>query len=201
MPDPILVTEPGLSDPVGQSQEIFRIILAVLAEPGRVQAVHIPLGANLPIDRAALAVLLTLADGDTPIWTGGDPESALAAYLRFHTGAPIVTDPRAARFAVITDPHHYVPLSRFDPGIEDFPDRSATVLISVKSLREGGSLVLRGPGIPERRHLEIHGLPPGFHGDWLGNQAGFPCGVDVIFTCGTDLAGLPRSITLESPCT
>jgi alpha-D-ribose 1-methylphosphonate 5-triphosphate synthase subunit PhnH len=200
MPNPILVTQPGLSDPVRHSQEIFRTVLTALSEPGRVLELTASPDAHLTIDPAALAILLTLADGDTPIWLGADRQSPLAAYLRFHTGAPIIDDPAAAQFAVVTDPRHALPLSRFNPGVEDFPDRSATVIIGVAALREGGSLVFRGPGIPDRRHLTIEGLPQHFHADWAENHAQFPCGVDLLFTCGTALVGLPRSIMLESSC-
>jgi alpha-D-ribose 1-methylphosphonate 5-triphosphate synthase subunit PhnH len=68
MPEPMLVTAPGLSDPVGDSQEIFRSVLTALSEPGRIMQLAAPRDASLQIDQAALAVLLALADGDTPIW-------------------------------------------------------------------------------------------------------------------------------------
>ncbi|HVM86305.1 MAG TPA: phosphonate C-P lyase system protein PhnH [Candidatus Binatia bacterium] len=201
MPDAIAVSHPGLTDPVGQSQEIFRTVLTALAEPGRVldlaSAPDVPLG----IDAAALAILLTLADGDTPVWIGGTTDGALAAYLRFHTGAPIVSQARAAQFAVVVDPSRYLPLSDFDPGVEDFPDRAATVIIGATALAESGDVALRGPGIPDRRRVTIGGLPARFAADWAENHAEFPCGVDVLFTCGRRILGLPRSIILEAPCT
>jgi len=201
MPDTTAVSHPGLADPVGQSQEIFRTVLAALAEPGRILDLASAPEAPLGIDVAALAVLLTLADGDTPVWIGGMTDNALAAYLRFHTGAPIVSEARAAQFAVIAEAAQYRPLSGFDPGVEDFPDRAATVIIGAKALAEGGDIALRGPGIPDRRQVTIAGLPARFAADWAENRAEFPCGVDVLFTCGRRILGLPRSIILEAPCT
>jgi alpha-D-ribose 1-methylphosphonate 5-triphosphate synthase subunit PhnH len=201
MPEPMLVTAPGLSDPVGDSQEIFRSVLAALSEPGRIMQLAAPHDAGLQIDQAALAVLLTLADGDTPIWIDAGPESALAAYLRFHTGAPIVTEPKDAQFALVADPRRRLPLSRFNPGTEDFPDRSTTVIMAVAALQEGGSVVLSGPGIPRHRHLTIDGLPPRFQAEWAENRAESPCGIDLLLTCGTALVGLPRSIMVEASCT
>jgi alpha-D-ribose 1-methylphosphonate 5-triphosphate synthase subunit PhnH len=148
---------------------------------------------------AALAVLLTLADGDTPIWLDA-PAPGLAAYLRFHTGAPIVGDPAAAQFALITAARNYRSLAAFNPGIEDYPERSATVILEVDGIAESGPVGLRGPGIPDRRDLSILGLPQDFGTHWAENLARFPCGVDLILTCGASLVGLPRGITLELPC-
>lgn len=195
----ISVTQPGLADPVHQSQEIFRTVLTALSEPGRIMQLSFQPVAGLAPGAAALAVLLSLTDGDTPLWLG-TTANALAAYLRFHTGAPVVVDPREAHFALIADQADYRPLAQFEPGTEDYPDRSATLIIEVEALDEGGPISLRGPGIPDHRHLSIRGLPPAFVAQWAANHAQFPCGVDVILTCGPRLIGLPRSTILESSC-
>jgi len=94
------VTQPGFGDPVQQSQVIFRDVLTALAEPGLVKTVDFAPVPGLRAGPAAIALLLTLADGDTPLFLGAD-QAALAAYLRFHTGAPIVTDPGQAQFALL----------------------------------------------------------------------------------------------------
>jgi alpha-D-ribose 1-methylphosphonate 5-triphosphate synthase subunit PhnH len=193
------VSQPGLADPVHQSQEIFRTILTALSEPGRIMQVSFQPVADLTTGAAALAVLLCLADGDTPLWLGATANT-LAAYLRFHTGAPVVADPRDAHFALIANQADFRPLAQFDPGTEDYPDRSTTLIIEVEALDEGGPIGLRGPGIPDHRHLTMHGLPPAFAAQWAANHAQFPCGVDVILTCGTRLIGLPRSTILEASC-
>ncbi|HEX7200702.1 MAG TPA: phosphonate C-P lyase system protein PhnH, partial [Dongiaceae bacterium] len=85
-------------------------------------------------------------------------------------------------------------------GEEEYPDRSATLVIEVTSLEEGGPLILSGPGIADRRQLSLGGLAPSFLADWAANHALFPRGVDIFFTCGTRLCGLPRSIRLEGRC-
>ncbi|HVJ43984.1 MAG TPA: phosphonate C-P lyase system protein PhnH [Dongiaceae bacterium] len=198
--DMTAVSQPGLGDPVHQSQEIFRAVLTALSEPGRIMQVAggPPASATtaLGVSEAALAVLLSLADGDTPLWLG-QQSPRLAAYLRFHTGAPIVADPAAAQFALIAaEPDHRL-FDRFDTGSEDYPDRSATLIIEVAALAESGPIVLRGPGIPQHRHITIAGLPAAFPRQWTANRALFPCGVDVILTCGTGLMGLPRTVSFE----
>ena len=195
-----VVTQPGLADPVHQSQEIFRTVLAALSEPGRVfqLAAAAPAGVlgpvgGLGIGPAALAVLLALTDGDTPVWLGGEAE-ALANYLRFHTGSPIVADPGAAQFALLKGGDRR--LDCFNPGTEDFPDHSATLIVEVVALAEGGPITLSGPGIPDLRPVTVQGLPADFAGQWAANHAQFPCGVDVIVTCGASLMGLPRTVSL-----
>jgi alpha-D-ribose 1-methylphosphonate 5-triphosphate synthase subunit PhnH len=79
--------------------------------------------------------------------------------------------------------------------------RSATLIIEASRLASGGPIGFSGPGIPTRRFLAIDGLPEGFVADWTLNHARFPCGVDVLVTCGDRLVGLPRSTALELSCT
>lgn len=200
------VTQAGLADPVQDAQAIFRTILAALSEPGRVFDVTATVPTSgLGIGPAALAVVLSLTDGDTPLWIGdsdvgdrgvGDRCEALAAHLRFHTGAPIVADRGAAQFALLKGGDWR--LDQFNPGTEDFPDHSATLIIEVDALAEGGPLTLSGPGIPDHRHVTVAGLPADFSAQWHANHAQFPCGVDVILACGARLMGLPRTVSLNS---
>ena len=192
------VTQPGLGDPVQQSQVIFRNVLAALAEPGLVRSVDFAAVPGLRAGPAAIALLLTLADGDTSLYLGAD-QAALAAYLRFHTGAPIVSEPDAAQFALLADCQQ-LSLTDFKAGSEDFPDQSATLIIEVEQLAERGPVVLRGPGIPGHRRVDIRGLPADFVQQWAANHSAFPCGVDVILTCGNQLMGLPRTTHLEASC-
>jgi alpha-D-ribose 1-methylphosphonate 5-triphosphate synthase subunit PhnH len=199
MTEAIDVRAAGFADAVGDAQLTFRAVLAALSEPGRVMTLPVALETGLPVGPAALGLLLALADGDTPLWLDG-AASAAAAYLRFHTGAPIVRQAGAARFALVADARHCPPLDAFELGSEEYPDRSATLIIEVAHLAEGGAVVLSGPGIPERRGLTIDGLPRGFRAGWAANHALFPRGIDVLLTCGDRLAGLPRSIALEDAC-
>lgn len=187
------IEAPGFADPVFDAQSVFRTALTALSEPGRVLA----LPSSLGID-AAPALLLALADHDTPIWLD-ETASKFAAYLRFHTGAEIVNDLKSGRFAVIGSASVCPSLGHFEPGTADYPDRSATLIIEVETLAEGGDWSLSGPGISGARTLSVGGLPPDFLDQWSDNHASYPQGVDVFFTCGSRLAGLPRS-TRVTPC-
>lgn len=155
------------------------------------------LGAG--VGPAALGLMLALADGDTPIWLDRKA-AAVATFLGFHTGAPLAEAPMAARFALIADPAAGPGLPSFDPGSVDYPDRSATLIIEASRLASGGQMGFSGPGIPTKRYLTIEGLPRDFCAGWAGNRAQFPCGVDVLITCGNRIVGLPRSTALEVSC-
>ena len=104
------------------------------------------------------------------------------------------------RFALIADPAAGPKLTAFDGGSVDYPDRSATVIMEASRFLSGGEIGFSGPGIPTRRYLTIEGLPAGFIADWASNHAQFPCGVDILLTCGDLLLGLPRSTALEVSC-
>jgi len=187
------IEAPGFADPVFDSQSVFRTALTALSEPGRV----LKLPSALGID-AAPALLLALADHDTPIWLD-ETASKFATYLRFHTGAGIVGDAKAARFAMIGFGAVCPPLAWFEPGTPDYPDRSTTLIVEVETLAEGGDWKLFGPGILGSRTLSVGGLPRDFLGQWADNHAAYPQGVDLFFTSGSQLAGLPRS-TRVMPC-
>lgn len=191
-----VVTLPGFADPVGSAQSTFRLVLTALSEPCRILSLDGDLPAAPGLGPAATAIGLSLLDGDTPLWCDG-AAAAAAAYLRFHTGVPIVGSPRLAAFALIGAAATVPRLDAFDGGTDEYPDRSATLVIEVPALDEGQGPVFRGPGIPDRRSLAVAGLPEGFIAARRAASAGFPRGVDILFTCGARLAGLPRSTRIE----
>lgn len=191
---------PGFADPVGAAQATFRAVLTALSEPGRLLELALApdpaFEPPAPLGLAAAAIALSLLDGDTPLWC--DPTSRRAApSLRFHTGAPLVEVPERARFALIAEASQLPSLAAFDAGSDEYPDRSATLIVEVASLSDAPTWLLRGPGIPDRRKLSVGGLPAGFAAEWRANHARFPRGVDVILTAGNRLAGLPRSTVIE----
>lgn len=189
----------GFADPVFEAQGAFRAILSALSEPGTIHDLSDDLDPPEGLARAAAIVLLTLADYETPVCL----PPALAAgdagrWLTFHTGAPLVEAPGAAAFAVIDarDARH-VPLSAFNPGQDQFPDRSTTVLIQCASLVEGPAVTLAGPGIAASR-IFAPALPAGFWNEAIANGALYPLGVDMMFVSGGAIAGLPRSTRIET---
>jgi alpha-D-ribose 1-methylphosphonate 5-triphosphate synthase subunit PhnH len=189
------MVEAGFASPVEAAQRVFRTLLTALSEPGRVLALPPCCAPPEGLDPAAVAAVLALADGDTPLWL--DPSARAAApYFRFHTGASIVGAEETALFLLAAAPHRPA-LARLQAGTPEYPDRSATLILSVEALVEGEGWQLSGPGIAGTRRLLVRGLDERFAGEWQANHAAFPLGVDVVFAARDRLAALPRSTRLE----
>ena len=189
----------GLRDPVFDAQAIFRALMNAFAEPGTVADLGSRVAGPEPLEPAAAAILAALADGDTPVWMAA-PEGADAAaarWLRFQTGAPVTADPAIARFVVLPEGDDPGGWDRFARGTPDYPDRSATLLLPVRSLSGGPTLVLSGPGIETERRIAPTGLPEGFQPTMERNRAGFPLGFDLVLVCGTAALALPRTTRIR----
>ncbi|HTR84850.1 MAG TPA: phosphonate C-P lyase system protein PhnH [Reyranella sp.] len=188
---------PGLADPAHDSQRLFRAVLDAFSHPGRIVALPRRPEAAKPLSAAATAFVLTLVDRDTPLWLAPACDTdSVRDFVRFHTGAPIVASEADALFAVLT-PERAPLLDGFAIGSDPYPDRSATLVIEVPALTGGPQKKLRGPGIEDRAAFAVAGLGETFWSEWQTNHALFPCGVDIVFTAGTELLALPRSIVVE----
>ncbi|HMM62993.1 MAG TPA: phosphonate C-P lyase system protein PhnH [Mesorhizobium sp.] len=187
--------EGGFSDPVLDAQAAFRAIMDAMARPATVHSVPALVRPPAPLGRAAGAVACALIDADTPFWL--DDALGLAeaprVWLGFHTGAGQAASLPQAAFALIGDPARMPRLERFAQGSQDYPDRSATLILQLDGLTGGPALTFEGPGIDGSATLAPRGLPADFAGQWAENRARFPRGVDLILTAGDAIACLPRS--------
>jgi alpha-D-ribose 1-methylphosphonate 5-triphosphate synthase subunit PhnH len=186
----------GFADPVRDAQRTFRAVLDAMSRPGRVRRAGEGLAPPAPLFPAAGAVLLTLADADTPLWLDAGPDAE--AWVRFHRGAPIVADPAAAGFVLSTGRCDAPPppLEALDAGTDEAPQRGATLILQVAGLAEHEGWRLTGPGIAHEHRLRVDGAPDGFLAAWQANRARFPRGVDVILCAGERLAALPRTVAI-----
>ncbi len=189
----------GFDNSMLQSQAMYRKLLSAMAQPGRIVSCEFDLDAPAPLWPTTAAAALTLLDFDTPLWL--DPraaaQKALGDYLRFHCGCPLVEASGNAAFALITDPAEMPALQVFAEGSDEYPDRSATLLIQVERLDDSRGVILRGPGIESKQSFQAKGLPAGFWHQVQDNHAGFPKGVDMIFCAQDRIAALPRSTQVE----
>lgn len=183
---------PGFADPVRDSTHAFRAVMDAMANPGTVRRLAFDLPGFGGVEPAALAALLTLADGDTPVWLSSRIDAGLASYLRFHCGCPVVGEAKRAAFALLDRAEIAARTFGFEVGSDEHPDRSATVLIQAAGLDGGAPVTLRGPGIQDTRRIAPM-LPAGFWGGWRRNAALYPRGIDALLVCGQDILGLPRS--------
>ncbi|WP_375459522.1 phosphonate C-P lyase system protein PhnH [uncultured Enterovirga sp.] len=188
---------PGFADPVFEAQAVFRTLLDALARPGVRQPLPAALEPPAPLTQELAAVALALADPDGSLWLDAplarDP--AVAGYLRFHTGARIVTDPTDAAFALVNAPDVLPSFSRFANGTDEYPDRSTTLVIAVPALDGGPPIRLAGPGIPHEVVVSA-ALPAGFAARLRANHGLFPRGVDCLLVSRGEAIGIPRSSTI-----
>jgi len=189
------MVEQAFQELVFDSQRVFRAVLTALSEPGRILSIETGCVPPDPLDPVAAAIVLTLCDGDTPLWLAPDLAGA-SSFIRFHTGAPIVTKPADAMFA-IAGAAQRPPLAALNPGTPEYPDSAATLVLTVEALDGSVGWSLRGPGIAGSRAFLPRGIDNNFAGEWRSNRAGFPLGVDVLFAARSQVAGLPRSTMLE----
>lgn len=187
----------GFADPVMDAQVTFRAVMQALAEPGTLQTLPATtLSALEPpagLSRGAAAILLALADFETPVSLGAESAQEIAAYLRFHAGCPVVDESAKSSFAHVSDAAQLDDLSRYAQGTLEYPDRSTTLVIEVESLADGPALTLAGPGIATTRTIHVSPIHPQLPRRLADNTALFPQGVDLLFTDGRAVIGLPRS--------
>ena len=188
----------GFAHPVFDAQASFRAVLSALARPGRIVTLDRLPEAPAALQPAAAAVLLSLADFDTPVWLDAATDTeAVRGFLRFHCGCPLAEVPERAAFALIGDAAAMPPLGAFDAGSDDYPDRSATLVIQVGQLDGEAGWTLSGSGIDGTARLTAAPLPEAFAAQLRANHARYPLGVDLLFAAGSRLAGLPRSTRIE----
>ncbi|MEM8581311.1 MAG: phosphonate C-P lyase system protein PhnH [Pseudomonadota bacterium] len=184
-----IALEGGFKQPAFDSAFAFRAMMEAMARPGEIKSV---LGARppAPLSVAAGVAILTLCDPDTPVYLGGSLDTQTVRYwISFHTGAPL-SGPAMCSFAVGTW-EDLTPLSQFPIGTPEYPDRSATLIIERKSLKQTGA-TLQGPGIRDKTRFELPDTNA-----LSKNAALFPLGLDFYFTAGDRIAGLPRSTRID----
>ncbi len=183
---------PGFDQPVFDSIKVFRVVADAMAHPGEIKRIDARPPAPAQLMPAAAALCLTLLDFETVLWTQ-NPHSAVSEYLRFHCGCPVTQTPSQAAFAWIDSTMNMPPLSAFIAGDPEYPDRSTTLLIQVKSLSNASGVRLFGPGIRESIYLDVAGIPAAYWRELQASRAAFPCGIDIVFIWGERIAALPRT--------
>jgi alpha-D-ribose 1-methylphosphonate 5-triphosphate synthase subunit PhnH len=186
----------AFADPAFESQAAFRAILRAIASPGAIESCGLGLAPPSPLSPAAAATILTLADFETPLWIapslaeGGEA----AAYIKFHSGAPLAASPRDAAFALLDLERDGLDLKSFAQGAQDYPDRSTTIVAQTRSLARRTGMRISGPGVRGTADIEFGPRPADFLSQWEANRSTFPLGVDLILAHGAEVAVLPRSV-------
>ena len=189
--------KPGFSSQTFDSQAVFRSLLAAMASPGEIMILSGDLSPEVPVHQAAGAILLTLMDFETPLWTDLENQNAAVEWLRFHTGAPYMYTSSQAAFALVTDYDQFETPDQFNRGTIESPDRSTTLIIHTRGMDDRGRLRLTGPGIPKARFINLKGIREGFFARRKEMATDYPLGIDMIFVCDRQFTVLPRTTTVE----
>lgn len=183
------------ANPAFESQAAFRAAMEAMARPGEIKTVR-GAAAPAPLAPATAALVHSLADYETPVWLDAKLSvSAVTDWIRFHTGAPVVEDKRAAAFALIADPSRMPDFTQFALGSEEYPDRSTTLIVQVERFH-GAVTHIAGPGIKGRRSFAVEPLPDDFAARFSANRELFPRGVDLVLVAGDEILALPRSVQI-----
>lgn len=185
----------GFADPIAESQSVFRTLLDAMSRPGTLHEINAQL--DLPDgmhDVAMMAACLALADRDTPFWCDGAMSSPqLETFLRFHSGATRVDEVAAASFVLIGDGLDVPTLAQLDLGTDEYPDRSATMLVRVSNLAQAPGLTVTGPGVNGSVTFSADGIRPGLWAERQSLAPLFPRGIDLILAEGPRFIALPRT--------
>lgn len=187
---------PGFADPVFDGQAAFRAVMDATARPGLIVDLGKTLSPPSGLMPAAAAAILALCDFETNLWLSPALREHAGDYLRFHTNAPAIDHPHHAAFALLDLACDPLRLAGFAQGEAEYPDRSTTVIVQTRSLREGPCLQIAGPGIASTSELRASELPDDFAAQWSANKSAFPLGVDLLFVSGHELLALPRTTRL-----
>jgi alpha-D-ribose 1-methylphosphonate 5-triphosphate synthase subunit PhnH len=172
--------------------------MEAFARPGEVRTLC-GIAAPAPLAPVAAALVRSLADYETPIWLDRPLTNvpAIAEWIRFHTGARIVQEPRDAVFAIVGNPDDIPDFAQFAMGSEEYPDRSTTIIVQIKRF-DGRAFAMEGPGINGVRSLAAEPLSDDFADRLRANRELFPRGIDLVLVAEDHVAALPRSIRVSS---
>lgn len=183
--DQAQVLEGGFANASIEAAYAFRAAMQAMAMPGRIYPIGGAFGPA-PLSVAAASLVLTLCDPETPLYLAGAYDRPdIAEWVRFHTGAPLVSAARA-RFA-IGSWSELMPLGQYAIGVPEYPDQSATLIVECDDVQAAGA-ELRGPGLKDVGALNLPELEP-----IQANSKLFPLGIDFFFTSADRIAGLPRT--------
>ncbi|MEO1276066.1 MAG: phosphonate C-P lyase system protein PhnH [Pseudomonadota bacterium] len=180
----------GFANPPQEAAYAFRAALDAMARPGRITTLDIA-RPPAPLSAAAGTLLLTLADPGTPVHLAGALDTPeIRQWIAFHTGAPLAPRTEAAFAVGAWDA--LLPLEDYPLGSQEYPDRSATLIVEREALSATGAR-LTGPGIETAASLDLPAVDP-----FQANRKHFPRGLDFFFTCKDRVAALPRTTLVQS---
>ena len=180
-----------------EAARFFRTVLSAFSTPATPLAVGPLPGAPEPLLPTTAAVILSLADYQTPVWLSPRLNTEAARkYIRFHTGAPVTQEPRSAAFALLEHSEVLAHIDQFSIGTDAYPDRSATLIVQCSGGFSSGHADASGPGLKATVPFGVSGTDGKFWQRLQMNAQLFPLGLDFLFAAPAAIAALPRSTRL-----
>lgn len=190
---------PGTDFPtVFDTQQAFRVIMDSMARPGKVNYLpNYTASAPQGLSPFIAAVCFTLLDSEACFFV---ENQAWRDYLRVNTGSRL-KPAESAEFVIINGRETGPDLSCLSRGTLLFPDRGATLIISVDGIEtpeRGLRISMTGPGIPGFRVIRVKGLHP-FHLESIVSlNEECPLGIDTILVAQDGaLVCLPRYTRMQ----
>lgn len=186
---------PAFTNPVQDSQQVFRVVLEALSEPGLSHEIG-QTDDLAELNKAGYALALTLLDSSTTVWLSPRFVSPkIRQNLAFHCGCRFVDEPEKADFAFLTTDDTEV-LTRLNAGTDRDPEHSCTAVMQLKQLDRGEQTTWTGPGIKGSRKVAL-AISNEF---WkIRKQKNlFPRGIDVFFVAQNRVLGLARTTHVQS---
>jgi alpha-D-ribose 1-methylphosphonate 5-triphosphate synthase subunit PhnH len=192
------MTEFGVLQEPAVSAQNFRFVLNALSRPGTLQTMPQTIDPPSPLPGVAASVAVTLCDYQSPVWLSSSLNTSdVRKFLRFQTGAPLVTDGADSSFAFMTMAEACDDLDGFALGTHEYPDRSTTLVVQCDGFKSEMTVELSGPGLKEATTISIAGATETFWRAMQRNSKRFPLGWDVLFVTQNQVIGLPRSTRIK----
>ena len=189
----------GFTDPVFDSQHVFKKVLEGMSSPGVIKNVDIECENPPVIHPVTAALCLSLCDSDTKVWLSAS-HPQITSWLKFHCGCQIVKDRDATRadFAIIIKGSHTPELDIFSVGTPEAPDKSVTIIFEAETFDKGTHYIARGPGIKTENRFAATGIDENLLDYMRLNKSNFPMGIDAIITAEKSLICLSRTTITRS---
>ena len=112
--------------------------------------------------------------------------------------SPLTPARQRACFGLFGEAYEGPYLADFPLDADEYPERAATLIIQATDFVSGAPLIIQSASMASPATLRVAGVAPHFWDEWRVNQELYPCGIDVVFTAGDSLLGLPPSATVAS---
>jgi alpha-D-ribose 1-methylphosphonate 5-triphosphate synthase subunit PhnH len=185
-------------DPIVDAQRHFRLLLAAMANPGKIeQLAHPKLAVPAGWHPVTACIAFALLNADVQFWVD-EREQDFIAYLSLNTGSGW-SNPDAADFLFFTSPPTSDFIQKIQTGTPAYPETGATVVLQVEKIasitfQDSLQIMLQGPGVPGERPLILNASNADFFQEIQAINAEFPLGVDLFLTdAAGNLAAIPRS--------